>query len=143
MKKILSIDDEPMILKCIEKAVHRFGYALRITTDPEEGLRIIRDDKDLTLVMLDVRMPVKDGFQIFREFRQFRHLPVLFVTAYPKSFSGRSDELVEMWRNEFADGTTDIIYKPFEIKTLLEKIEGLIGSASESPQQEGERESPE
>jgi hypothetical protein len=40
-----------------------------------------------------------------------------------------------MWRNEFADGTTDIVYKPFDLTTLFEKVEGLIGSASEDDEE--------
>ena len=36
-----------------------------------------------------------------------------------------------MWQEEFADGTTDIIYKPFDLDTLFEKVEGLVGKADE------------
>jgi hypothetical protein len=64
--------------------------------------------------------------------KSFRKIPVLFVTAYPKSFTAASDEVVEMWRKNFADGTTDIIYKPFDLPTLFEKVEALIGTADDS-----------
>ena len=130
-KKILSIDDEPAVVECLRDALLTRGYDIRVTTDAEEGLRILREDEDLNLVLLDVKMPKKNGFEIYREFRQFRNLPVLFVTAYPRSFTASSDEVVEMWQNQFADGTTDIIYKPFDLITFFEKVEGLIGPPEE------------
>jgi DNA-binding response OmpR family regulator len=134
-KKILSIDDEPAILKCLEHALSSQGYNLQGTSDPDEGIRMIKEDPDICLALLDIRMPKKNGFDIYREVRQFRKIPVLFVTAYPGSFTTKSDDVVEMWRNEFADGTTDIVYKPFDLTTLFEKVEGLIGSASEDDEE--------
>jgi DNA-binding response OmpR family regulator len=127
MKKIVSIDDEPMMLKCLEKALQSHGYDLFVTSDPDEGLKVLKEDKKVCLGLLDIKMPGKNGFEIYRELRQTRNLPVIFVTAYPKSFTAKSDEVVEMWKNEFADGTTDIIYKPFDLTTLYEKVEALIG----------------
>lgn len=129
MKKLLSIDDEPAMLKCLSRALKSRGYDLVTTTDPDEGLRLLREDKDICLALLDVKMPKKNGFEIYKELMGFRKLPVLFVTAYPRSFNARSDEVLEMWRKNFADGTTDILYKPFTLSTLFEKVEGLIGAA--------------
>ena len=76
-------------------------------------------------------MPGKDGFEIYNEFRGVRKIPVIFVTAYPGSFDADSEAVVEMWQNEFADGTTDIIYKPFDLEVLFEKVENLIGGPEE------------
>ena len=55
---------------------------------------------------------------------------MLFVTAYPGSFNMKSQEMVDMWQSEFADGMTDILYKPFDIDVLYEKVEGLIGPST-------------
>ena len=99
------------------------------TTDPDEGLRLLKEDQGLELVTLDIKMPRKSGFDVYMEFRKFRKLPALFVTAYPKSFNMENDDVMQMWQEEFADGTTDIIYKPFDLPTLFEKVEGLIGRA--------------
>ncbi|MFO7870575.1 MAG: response regulator [Kiritimatiellia bacterium] len=128
MNKILSIDDEPAMLRCLQGVLEHEGYKLAVTSDPEEGLRILREDESICLALLDIRMPGKNGFEIYREMRKFRKVPVLFVTAYPKSFNSKSDHIVRMWKEEFADGTTDILYKPFNAATLVEKVEGLIGS---------------
>lgn len=131
-KKILSIDDEPEILQCFQSALQYRGYTIDVTTNPDEGIEILRSQDSYDLLVLDVRMPGKNGFDVFREVRAFRpELRVLFVTAYPKSFNTESDAVMEMWRTQFADGTTDIIYKPFRMETFYDKVEGLIGVANE------------
>ena len=131
MKKLLSIDDEPAILDCLRQALAHHGYDIAVTDDPEEGLRIFREE-DIALALLDIKMPGKSGFEIYREMRAEKAVPVLFVTAYPRSFNAESDEVMRMWKEEFADGTTDIIYKPFDLKDLFDKVEALIGSPEES-----------
>ena len=128
MKKIVSIDDEPTMLQCLDAALRSQGYDLFVTSDPDEGIQVLKTE-EIALALLDIRMPGKSGFEIYREVREFKPVPVLFVTAYPKSFTAKSDEVVAMWQNEFADGTTDIIYKPFDLDTLFQKVEGLIGTA--------------
>ena len=131
MKKILSIDDEPTMLRCIKQALEREGYTLLTTSDPDEGLRIIKEDPDICLVLLDVKMPKKSGFEIYSEILEIKSIPVLFVTAYPRSFNAQADDIVQMWQDGFADGTTDIVYKPFHLDTLFEKVEGLVGLAED------------
>ena len=128
-RKIISIDDDPGMLRCIEKALVWKGYILLATTIPDEGIEMIRKDREIELALLDVKMPGKSGFETYTEIKRFRKLPVLFVTAYPRSFNTKSDEVYKMWKKEFSDGATDIIYKPFEVSTLFEKVEGLIGKA--------------
>jgi len=131
MKKIVSIDDEPAMLKCMANALQSRGYELIVTSDPEEGLKILKERNDICLAMLDVRMPKISGFDIFKELRKEKKLPVLFVTAYPRWFNAESEEIAEMWQSEFADGTTDMIYKPFDLDDLFEKVEGLVGQPTE------------
>ena len=129
---ILSVDDDPRILKAFEAALQQKGYRVFITTDPTKVAEVINDNK-IDLVMLDVHMPEKNGIEVFKELKKkYQSLPVLFVTAYPKSFSLHSQEMVRMWENEFADGETDILYKPFGVDALYQKVEGLIGSGDES-----------
>ena len=130
MKKILSIDDEPAVLKCLSDALRKRGYDIMVTSSPDEGLKILKETEDIALLLLDVKMPGKSGFEVYREFRQFRDVPVLFVTAYPESFAAVSEPVAEMWRNQFVDGVTDIVYKPFDLQTLFEKVEALIGTSS-------------
>jgi DNA-binding response OmpR family regulator len=133
MKRILSIDDDPLILECFQTVLKDKGYEVFITTDPDEVSRQLKSTP-YDLVMLDVQMPIKNGFEIFQELKQYyKQIPILFVTAYPQSFSLVSERTAEMWQRDFADGNTDILYKPFHIEDLYEKIEGLIGPAEDHP----------
>jgi CheY-like chemotaxis protein len=132
MKNILAIDDEPEILRCFVDALKLRGYGTTTTTDPEAGIRMLRDGAEVDLLLLDVKMPGKNGFEVYREVREFRSVPVLFVTAYPSSFTAGSDEVHRMWQEQFSDGATDILYKPFDLTTLFNKIEGLIGGPDDS-----------
>lgn len=131
MPLILSVDDEPELLRCFQDALQYRGYRVITTTDPDEGIRLARETPEVVLLLLDIKMPKKSGFDVYREIRAFRHLPVLFITAYPKSFTRDSDEVVKLWQEEFSDGTTDILYKPFELSTLFAKVESLIGPATD------------
>lgn len=128
-KKILSIDDEPAVLRCIEKALRSKDYEIVTVSNPYEGLNILKGKHSFDLLMLDVKMPGKSGFDIYREIGEICNIPVLFVTAYPDAFNAESKSFEEMWRNQFASGLTDIIYKPFDLDTFFEKVEGLIGKA--------------
>ncbi len=130
MRKILSVDDDPQILQAFEAAVRQKGYEILTTTDPLEVGKILSEN-EIDLIMLDVRMPQKSGIDVFRELKKTHpKLKVLFITAYPKSFSVRDEEMLKMWQRDFADGETDIMYKPFVLDVLYQKIEGLIGPAS-------------
>jgi len=135
MKRVLSIDDEPMILDCIRETLSGAGYDIQTTTDPRAGLARLKSDEPFDLALLDVKMPGMSGFDVYREYRKIRKIPAIFVTAYPGSFNMSSDDVVAMWREEFADGTTDIVYKPFDLDVLLAKIEALVGGP-EGPEDE-------
>ncbi len=136
MKKIMAIDDEATILTCLQKVLQARGYEVITSNDPEEGTKILINDDTIILALLDVKMPKKNGFEIYRELRNTRKIPVLFVTAYPKSFDVDSETIMEMWEHEFADGTTDIVYKPFHLESLYEKVESLIGPAEDTEKTE-------
>ncbi|MBN1557207.1 MAG: response regulator [Lentisphaerae bacterium] len=131
MKTILSVDDERIILDCMRDALQVKGYRVLTTPDPHEGLRMLIERGDIDLAILDIKMPGMTGFDLYRRFRRQRKVPVLFLTAYPKSFNLKSNDVLDMWQTEFADGTTDIMYKPFDLSVLYEKIAGLIGPAEE------------
>ena len=129
MKKILSVDDEEAILRCFERALKAKGYDITTTSDPDNALDLVGKET-FDLIMLDVRMPKINGFDLYQLIKKKnKPVSVLFITAYPASFTTNSEPLVRMWEEQFSDGNTDILYKPFDIDTLIEKVEGLIGPA--------------
>lgn len=129
MKTILSIDDEVGILKSLKAALGLHGYNVMTTSDPAGALAMIRGNH-VDMITLDVQMPGLDGLQLFAELKREDGsvIPVLFITGHPEAFSVNSPSLVELWQNEFADGNTDILYKPFDMSMLIEKVEALVGS---------------
>lgn len=127
MKRILVVDDDEQLLQVLDAALRKHGYEPVIEADPMAAIETLRA-QPFDLVMLDINMPHKDGFEIYADIKQWRHeLPVLFLTGYTESFSMRSARVIRMWTHEFADGNTDVLYKPFKLDVLYEKIEGLIG----------------
>ncbi len=128
VKRILVVDDDEQILKILDAALRKRGYEPVIEAEPLAVVELLRD-QPFDLVMLDINMPRKDGFEIYADIKQWRReLPVLFITGYTESFSMRSARVIRLWTHEFADGNTDVLYKPFKLDVLYEKIEGLIGS---------------
>jgi DNA-binding NtrC family response regulator len=131
MRKILSVDDDKGVLECLKATLEAKGYEVITTSNPSQAASIMRE-QELCLVLLDIRMPEKNGFEIFTELKKRYHeLPVMFVTGYPKSFSMETEGVTDMLQKEFADGNTDILYKPFKPAVLYEKVEALIGSPEE------------
>ena len=132
MKTILAVDDEVAVLECFQMALSRAGYRVLTTSHPGEALDVAEAEK-VDLLMLDVRMPKISGLEIYKKLKAKggNTIPVLFVTAYPTSFSIESAPMVKMWETEFSQGDTDILYKPCDIEALVEKVEGLIGPAKD------------
>jgi DNA-binding response OmpR family regulator len=132
MKNILALDDDPAILACIRMAVKSQGYHCTTTSSFQEFFDLLQR-QPVDLVMLDVCMPQKDGFEVLRTLRVDLKIPVLFVTGYAGVFTFESHALQELWEKEFSEGNTDILYKPFSMDNLFAKIEGLIGPAKDPP----------
>jgi CheY-like chemotaxis protein len=128
---ILVVDDEPTLIALVRQVLEGSGYAVFSTTNPLDAGRILEQQK-IDLVTLDLMMPQKDGFEVYKELEAARDIPVLFVTGYPQRFTTDSDTVLSLWQREFARGRTDILYKPFDVRTLLEKVEGLVGPARQA-----------
>lgn len=127
MHKILILDDDPQVLKCIQVALDAKGCQTFTTTDFNLFFTLF-NEQAINLVILDICMPGKNGFEVFKELCKGKHPPVLFITAYSGSFSSESKMVMDLWKNEFSDGNTDILYKPFTLDLLYTKVESLIGT---------------
>lgn len=109
MSWILIVEDETRIAAFLEKGLRKNGFNTAIATDGEQALEMsYRQDFDLLL--LDLGLPIKDGWTVLKELRsQGKLMPVIVVTARddldPKSYP-----------------IQDYIIKPFRFQSLLEKI---------------------
>ena len=129
MKKILCVDDDSRMLELLREALVAKGYSVITTTDPAEAPEIFGKE-NIDLVSLDLDMPVKDGFNLYRELMTIKPAPVLFVSACSRSFKASSNEFMDLYQREFQLGQTDLLYKPFVLSLLYDKVESLVGSCA-------------
>ncbi|WP_367925033.1 response regulator transcription factor [uncultured Ruthenibacterium sp.] len=114
MAKILIAEDEKPINELIRRNLILVGHECTQAFDGEEALYLCQT-KTFDLALLDIMMPVIDGFQLKRELP--KELPVIFVTAK----AGLSDRLAGLGL-----GADDYIVKPFEILELLARVEAVL-----------------
>lgn len=112
---ILVIDDDPSILDAVSDILTFEGYTVERATNGAEGLKLL-EHLQPRLVLLDMRMPVLDGWGFVRTLReQGRTLPIVVMTAAQDAWR---------WAKEIAaDG---YLAKPFELPELLDAV-GQIG----------------
>ncbi|TVR57615.1 MAG: response regulator [Spirochaetaceae bacterium] len=113
MKSILVIDDEPMILDSMSVIFEDLGYTVVATADPMNGEKKAIDG-EFDLIMVDVRMPVRNGAELTRAILKAKPAArVVIVTAYP------NDPLAQ---EALSAGAIALIAKPFEIGKILELL---------------------
>ena len=114
--KILIIDDDSNITDLLKSYFANEGYDVKVATDGMEGLnyfKIFSPD----LVLLDVMLPKKDGWQVCREIREISSKPIIFVTA-------KSDAFDTVLGLEL--GADDFVTKPFDIKVLSARVKAVL-----------------
>ena len=119
-KKILIADDEPNIVTALEFVLSRAGFELRIARDGEAAWQAISEFQP-DLMLLDVMMPVRNGFvvcQMIRENAAWRHMKIVMLTA-----KGRDTEVSK----GLALGADAYVSKPFSTKELVERVKELLG----------------
>jgi DNA-binding response OmpR family regulator len=127
MIKVLLIDDDRKHSALLKAYLKQFGIDLDCAGDADDGFRrLSRSDPDLLL--LDVMLPGRDGFDICREVRQASRIPIIMLTA-------RGDVVDKVSGLEI--GADDYIGKPFEPRELVARIQSLLrrtGSGETGPQ---------
>lgn len=119
-KKILIADDEQNIVISLEFLMKREGYEVTIANDGEEAVQRIREGRP-DLVLLDVMMPRKSGFDVCQEVRAdpaLASVRIMMLTA-----KGRDTEVSK----GLALGADAYMTKPFSTKELVEKVRTLLG----------------
>jgi two-component system alkaline phosphatase synthesis response regulator PhoP len=119
MKKILIVDDEPNIVMTLEYTFKKSNYEVFIARDGQEALDILKTNFP-DVIILDVMMPMVDGFATLEQIKKdanLQHTKVLFLSAKNKE----SD--IE---KGLALGADAYMTKPFSIKKVVEKVEELL-----------------
>ncbi len=117
MEKILVVDDEMRRRKLIRDFLVRDGYEVLEAGDGQSALDIFAAESDIGLIVLDVMMPVKNGYEVLREIRSKSDVPVIMLTA-------RSFEIDAL--NGFDAGADDYVTKPFSPKLLVARIRAIL-----------------
>jgi two-component system alkaline phosphatase synthesis response regulator PhoP len=124
---ILIADDEPNILVSLEFLMKREGYVVHLARDGQEAIEAIRRERP-QLVLLDVMMPGKTGFEVCQAVRHddaIKDTLILMLTA-----KGRETDIVK----GLALGADAYMTKPFSTRELVEKVRALLaGDADEAP----------
>jgi DNA-binding response OmpR family regulator len=114
--RILAVDDEPRILRYLERSLEEAGYRASVTSNPLEVTRLVELEEP-DLVLLDLMLPGISGFELLQRIREFSGVPVIFVTA-----RDRDEDTVQALKM----GADDYITKPFSPSELLARIEAAL-----------------
>ena len=116
---IMIVEDEPAVARGVQVALEREGYSVSVQSTGEDALANFADAAP-DLVVLDVRLPGIDGFEVLRQLRRDTRAPVIFLTA-------RADEVDKVVGLEM--GADDYLVKPFSVRELVSRIKALLRRA--------------
>lgn len=114
--KILVVDDDPTMLKMVEGHLQGSGYTVKSASDGSIALRITADWEP-ELILMDVMMPVMDGFTTTQRIREFSAIPIIILTA-----KGDERDLVR----GLDAGADDYVVKPFSAQELLARVRAVL-----------------
>ena len=113
--EILVVDDEPGIRRVLSNMLENAGYAVRASSNGRQALAAA-EERPPSLILLDIRMPETDGYEVCRRLKAdetLRDIPVIFISAFSEAF-----EKVRA----FEAGAVDYITKPFETQEVLARV---------------------
>lgn len=128
MRKILVVDDDDRLRALLAEYLGERGFAVEAVADGEAGLERVKADH-FDLVVLDVMLPGRDGFQVCREIRAQSMVPVLMLTA-------RGDEMDRIVGLDI--GADDYLGKPFNPRELLARVHAILRRVEHEAAKPGE-----
>jgi two-component system KDP operon response regulator KdpE len=116
---ILVVDDEPRYLRLVELNLTSNGYLVQTASDGKQSIKMVASGEP-DLVLLDVMMPVMDGFEACERIREFSDIPIIMVTA-------KTEEADRVRGLDI--GADDYILKPFSSQELLARVRAVLRRA--------------
>jgi DNA-binding response OmpR family regulator len=122
MKRVLIIEDEPAILKGLEKSLTEEHYQVLSATDGEKGYQLAKKE-NVDIIILDLMLPGKNGQEVCRDLRKDGiNTPILMLTSKKQEI----DKVVG-----FESGADDYVTKPFSIRELHARVKALLRRGTE------------
>jgi DNA-binding response OmpR family regulator len=119
MSRVLVVEDEAHLARGLRFNLEAEGHSVEVSGDGESALeRLVAQNEEFDVVVLDVMLPGKDGFAVVSTLRKVHnYIPVLILTA-----RGRPEDVLQ----GFAAGADDYLPKPFQLPIFLARLQGLL-----------------
>jgi DNA-binding response OmpR family regulator len=114
--KILMIDDDSNICESVKLYLEHEGYDVKVANDGVQGVEMFKIYAP-DIVLLDIMMPKKDGWQVCREIRKMSGVPIMMITAKGEVF----DKVLSLEL-----GADDYLIKPFDMRELSAKTKAIL-----------------
>lgn len=122
-KTVMIVDDESELRSSISTFLQNEGYLTLNARNGNEALRLIEENKNIDIMLLDVMMPEKDGYETLRDLRMAKNgTPVILLTA-------KTDEVDKLLGLEI--GADDYITKPFSLREVVARMKAVLRRTSE------------
>ena len=118
-KKALVVEDDKNIAELLRLYLEKDGFEVSIASDGGTGLRLAGETEP-DVILLDIMLPVMDGWQVCKEIRRTSQVPIIMLTAKGETYDKVSG--LEM-------GADDYVTKPFEVKELIARIHAVMRRA--------------
>ena len=119
--KILFVEDEPSLQKAISELLTQEGFEIFSAIDGEEGLEMAKKEKP-NLILLDLILPKKDGFEVLKELKadsELKDIPVIVLTNLEGM--GNVEKALEL------GATTYLVKANYELEDVVTKIKDFLG----------------
>ena len=127
-KKALIVEDDGNIAELLRLYLEKDGFEVIIASDGGTGVRLALDEAP-DIILLDIMLPVLDGWQVCRKVRETSRVPIIMLTAKGETF----DKV-----NGLEIGADDYVVKPFEVKELLARVHAVM-RRTEPEEKSGEK----
>ena len=124
--RILVVDDEKLIVKGIRFSLEKDGMEVDCAYDGEEAVELAKQN-EYDVVLLDLMLPVYDGYEVCQRIREFSDMPIIMLTA-------KGDDMDKILGLEY--GADDYITKPFNILEVKARIKAILRRSSKAAREE-------
>ena len=123
-ERILVVDDDTNICELLRLYLEKEGYEVAIANNGADAVKAFQEISP-SLMLLDIMLPVLDGWQVCREVRKFSDKPIIMLTAKGETF----DKVLG-----FELGADDYVVKPFDAKEIMARVKAVLRRSGSAPQ---------